>query len=98
MNQVTFQRELSEDRYVDSIITTGSAVQGTIVSYSAQWPNEAQRQQLKGWVETLTTPALTDRTIRSKVMDQMVDCCNGVITPEQAADAALRSLNLYLSE
>lgn len=98
VNQVTFQRELSEDRYVDSVITAGSAVQGTSVSYSAQWPNASQRQQLKGWVEALTTPALTDRTIRSKVMDQMVDCCNGKITPQQAADAALRSLNLYLSE
>ena len=32
VNQVTFERELSEDRYVDSIITTGSAVQGTSVS------------------------------------------------------------------
>lgn len=98
VNQVTFQRELSEDRYVDSVITTGSAVQGTSVSYSAQWPNASQRQQLKGWVEALTIPALTDRTVRNKVMEQMVDCCNGVITPEQAADAALRSLNLYLSE
>lgn len=98
VNQVTFERELSEDRYVDSVVTTGSSVQGTSVSYSAQWPNAAQRQQLKGWVDDLTTPALTDRTIRNKVMDQMVDCCNGVITPEQAAEAALRSLNLYLSE
>ncbi len=98
VNQVTFERELSEDRYVDSVFTTGSAVQGTRVSYSAQWPNASQRQQLKGWVDDLTTPALTDRTIRSKVMDQMVDCCNGKITPQQAADAALRSLNLYLSE
>lgn len=98
VNQVTFERELSEDRYVDSVFTTGSAVQGTSVSYSAQWPNASQRQQLKGWVDDLTTPALTDRTIRSKVMDQMVDCCNGKITPQQAADAALRSLNLYLSE
>lgn len=98
VNQVTFERELSEDRYVDSVITTGSAVQGTSVGYSAQWPNASQRQQLKGWVDDLTTPALTDRTIRSKVMDQMVDCCNGVITPQQAAEAALQSLNLYLSE
>lgn len=98
VNQVTFERELSEDRYVDSVFTTGSAVQGTSVSYSAQWPNASQRQQLKGWVDDLTTPALTDRTIRSKVMDQMVDCCNGKITPQQAAAAALRSLNLYLSE
>lgn len=99
VNQVTFQRELSEDRYVDSVFATASAEQGgTSVSYSAQWPNASQRQQLKGWVDDLTTPALTDRTIRSKVMDQMVDCCNGKITPQQAADAALRSLNLYLSE
>lgn len=98
VNQVTFERELSEDRYVDSVFTTGSAVQGTSVSYSAQWPNASQRQQLKGWVDDLTTPALTDRTVRNKVMEQMVDCCNGKITPQQAADAALRSLNLYLSE
>ena len=99
VNQVTFQRELSEDRYVDSGIAMPSAEQGgTSVSYSAQWPNEAQRQQLKGWVEALTTPALTDRTIRNKVMEQMVDCCNGIITPQQAAEAALQSLNLYLSE
>ena len=68
VNQVTFQRELSEDRYVDSAIAMPSAEQGgTSVSYSAQWPNASQRQQLKSWVEKLTTPALTDRTIRNKV-------------------------------
>ena len=98
VNQVTFDRELSEDRYVDSVVTTGSVVEGTSVSYHAQWPNAAQREELRGWVENLSTPANTNRTIRYMVMEPMYDCCTGAITPEQAAENALQSLNLYLSE
>ena len=97
VNETTFEREIVEDRTTDSTFGSSDA-DGNRISYSARWPDAQERQELKQWVSKLTTPALTDRTIRSKVMDQMVDCCNGVITPEQAADAALRSLNLYLSE
>lgn len=53
---------------------------------------------LKDWVDALTTPALTDQTIREIVMEQMESCCNGRITPQEAAQTALRALNLYLSE
>ena len=97
VNETTFEREIVEDRTADSSFGSSDA-DGNRISYSARWPDAQERQELKQWVSKLTTPALTDRTIRNKVMDQMVDCCNGVITPEQAADAALRSLNLYLSE
>ena len=93
VNQVTFDRELSEDRYVDSVIGDGPDR-----SYHAQWPNAAQREELRGWVENMTTPANTNRTIRYMVMEPMYDCCTGAITPEQAAENALQSLNLYLSE
>ena len=93
VNQVTFDRELSEDRYVDSVISSGPDG-----SYHAQWPNAAQREELRGWVEELNTPANTNRTIRYMVMEPLWDCCNGISTPEQAADNALQSLNLYLSE
>ena len=92
VNKVTFDREMSEDRYVDSVISDYPN------SYHAQWPDAARRQELKGWVENLKTPANTNRTIRYMVLDQLWDCCNGIITPEQAAENALQSLNLYLSE
>ena len=93
VNQATFDRELSEERYVDSVYSDGPDR-----SYHAQWPDAAQREELRGWVENLSTPANTNRTIRYMVMEQLWDCCNGIITPEQAAQAALQSLNLYLSE
>lgn len=92
VNQVTFDRELSEDRYVDSVISDYPN------SYHAQWPDAARREELRIWVEKLSTPANTNRTIRYMVMEPMYDCCTGAITPEQAAEKALQSLNLYLSE
>lgn len=93
VNQVTFDRELSEDRYVDSVYSNGPDR-----VYHAQWPDAARREELRGWVENLSTPANTNRTIRYMVMEPMYDCCTGTITPEQAAEIALQSLNLYLSE
>lgn len=93
VNKVTFDREMSEDRYVDSVLSDGPGK-----SYHAQWPDAARREELRGWVENLSTPANTNRTIRYMVMEPMYDCCTGAITPEEAAEKALQSLNLYLSE
>ena len=93
VNQITFDRELSEDRYVDSVLSDGPDR-----SYHAQWPDAARREELRGWVENLSTPANTNRTIRYMVMEPLYDCCTGAITPEEAAEKALLSLNLYLSE
>lgn len=97
VNQITFNREIAEEGSSDYAFGAFDS-DGNFISYSAQWPNAAQRQQLKVWVINLSTPAQTNRTIRKMVMAQMSDCCNGVITPEQAAEAAIQSLNLYLSE
>ena len=93
VNKVTFEREMSEERVIDSWIGSTSGV-----AYQAQWPDAARREELRGWVENLSTPANTNRTIRYMVMEPLYDCCTGTITPEQAAEKALQSLNLYLSE
>ena len=92
VNKVTFEREMSEERVIDSWIGGGT------FAYQAQWPDAAKREELRIWVENLSTPANTNRIIRYMVMEPLYDCCTGAITPEQAAERALQSLNLYLSE
>ncbi len=92
VNRVSLQRQLSEERVLDYWIGNGE------VAYQAQWPNEKQRQKVGRWIENLTTPANTNRTIRNMVMEPLWDCCNGNITPGQAANQTLQALNLYLSE
>lgn len=97
VNKAVFDREIAEERTVDWS-TTFSDNDGTMLTFQSQYPDAQRRQELKQWVDELTTPALTNRIIRNMVMEQMDACLNGELTPQQAAQAALRSLNLYLSE
>lgn len=97
VNQAAFDQVIAEDKTVDSV-SGFSSDDGEELTLYHHYPDAASRQQLKRWTDALTTPALTDRTIREKVMAQLDDCLNGRITAQEAAAAAVRDLNLYLSE
>ncbi len=97
VNKTVFDREIQEDRETDMSFGL-SGDDGEMLSVSAKWPDARRRQELKTWVDALDTPALTNQTIRTMVIAQMDDCLNGRITPRQAAQNALKNLNLYLSE
>ncbi len=66
--------------------------------FSPVYPDAQDRAKLRAWVENLHTPTSTDRTIRRTIQAQIPPCLFGEITPEEAAQTALRTLNLYLSE
>lgn len=97
VNKTVFDREIQEDRETNTSFGL-SGEDGEILSVSAKWPDARRRQELKTWVDALDTPALTNQTIRTMVIAQMDDCLNGRITAQQAAQNALKNLNLYLSE
>ena len=97
VNQTVFDKQIQEDKVADASFAT-SDEDGNMISYMARYPSAAERQQLKTWVDGLTTPALTDRTIRNLVEEQAALCLKGSVTPAQATSQALQSLNLYLSE
>ncbi len=62
------------------------------------YPDAQDREKLRTWIENLHTPTSTDRTIRRTIQDQIPPCLFGEITPEEAAQTALETLNLYLAE
>ncbi len=92
VNQAVFDQETSEDRVVDSFLGFDE------MSFQARWPNAGEREMLRSWVANLTTPASTDYTARNMILDQALPCLTGQITPEEAAQNAMKSLNLYLAE
>lgn len=97
VNQVVFDRQIQEDKTVQT--TFGSSDEnGNYISLAARYPSAAERQQLVSWVNNLTTPALTDRTIRSLITAQAAASMKGSCTVQQAVSQALQSLNFYLSE
>lgn len=97
VNKTVFDREIQEEREANTTFGI-SDEDGNHMTLKAQWPDARRRQELKTWVEALDAPALTNQVIRTMVMAQMDDCLNGRITPRQAAQNALKNLNLYLSE
>ena len=97
VNQAVFDRQIQEDKTVQT--TFGSSDEnGNYISLAARYPSAAERQQLVTWVNNLTTPALTDRTIRSLITTQAAASMKGSCTVQEAVSQALQSLNLYLSE
>lgn len=97
VNRAAFDKMINEEQKMEGGIYT-SGGDGNMVSLDIRYPDQRHRQQLKTWVDALTTPALTNRIIRNMVMEQANACLKGEQTPQEAAKAALRSLNLYLSE
>lgn len=97
VNQAAFDRQITENRTSDTSATM-SDDEGNIVTFNFHYPEAELRQQFKTWADQLTTPASTDRIIRSMVIEQAAACLNGELTPQQASDAALQALNLYLTE
>lgn len=97
VNQAVFEALIQEDKATDVSFAT-STEDGQMLSLTARYPSAQERKELAQWVRDLTTPALTDRTIRTLITAQAADCMNGTCTAKEAADRALQSLNLYLSE
>lgn len=97
VNQAAFDRQITQDRTLDTSLAM-SDEEGNMLTFYLRYPDAELRQQFKTWVDQLTTPASTDRIIRSMVVEQAAACLNGELTPQQASDAALQALNLYLTE
>ena len=97
VNQAAFDRQITQDRTLDTSLAM-SDEEGNMDTFYLRYPDAELRQQFKTWVDQLTTPASTDRIIRSMVVEQAAACLNGELTPQQASDAALQALNLYLTE
>ena len=97
VNQAVFDQETTEERVFDSYLSFTDA-DGNNIGVQAQYPDAQDRENLRTWVDNLTTPASTDFIIRSTVLDQMTACLLKEITPEQAAQNAMKTINLYLAE
>lgn len=97
VNRAVLDRQIAEDK-VSTSSFGGSGPDGEYMSLDALWPDSTRRQKLNDWINQLTTPASTNWVIRDMILDQMEPCLSGEITPEEAAQAAVKSLNLYLSE
>lgn len=84
---------------MDSMISGGSAGNSDVhISYALEPTPQEEIQRMTEMVESLVTPALGDDVIKETVSEQGEKVLKGEITPEEATDAIMQKVNIYLAE
>lgn len=83
----------TNEAFFSSNQATGESVEVVI-----SWMSQEVLDQFLSYVEQLDTAADTDTILRDAVYAQMQDCLNGNISPEDAVNAVMQTVNLYLAE
>ena len=69
-----------------------------ILDYAMVSTPEEEIKKLTDLAESVDTPALRDDVIKDAVSEQGEKVLKGEITPEEAADAIMQKVNIYLAE
>lgn len=62
------------------------------------WPTQEEQNTLRELVNGLTTCADTDRVTKDAVLENMNRCLTGEIGTDEAVNAIMQTVNLYLAE
>ncbi|MGO4946805.1 hypothetical protein ACTQ50_10470 [Blautia sp. Sow4_E7] len=77
---------------------TSNNVTGQELDYEIKVPSADKVEAFKQLGKTLTTPILDNAIITSAVCENGVRCLNGEIGLDEAANAVIQQVNLYLAE
>lgn len=99
VNKAAFDQMLAETADIgvaEGITIAGSG--GDMFQFSVVPPTEEQKQEVKGWIDSLKTAAITDSVVKEAVLEQAQKCLEEGISPAEAAKKVVQKVNLYLSE
>ncbi len=71
---------------------------GEMISMESYWMTQEEMDQLTEYVESLNTAADTDTVLLDAVLAQADKCLEGECSPEDAVNAVMQTMNLYLAE
>lgn len=101
VNKAAFSK-LQENPYSDSAesgVSVGiTDVSGMSFTLEISWPPQEDFEKLEGWINSLDTPSVADKTIKEAIMEEAANCLNGTSTVDVCAGKIMQKVNLYLSE
>ena len=71
---------------------------GEMITLDVYWMTQEEMDQLTEYVESLDTAADTDAVLLDAVLTQADKCLEGECSPEEAVNAVMQTMNLYLAE
>ena len=68
------------------------------INFEITWPSEEELSAMKGRIETLTQPSLSDSVIFDAVIEGGVKVLEGSLTVDEGCDEIVQKVELYLAE
>lgn len=95
-----FQSVIDGHEYAgkENLVGVGGGDMDEYLDYAMTPTPKEEIQKLTELVESLTVPALRDDVIKNAVIEQGAKVLKGEMTPEEATDAIMQKVNIYLAE
>ncbi len=89
-----------DNRDSDMGLMAGGSAAGSdeMLSYEMVPTPEEDIQKITKMVESFSVPALQDDVIKESVVEQGAKVLKGELSPEEATDAIMQKVNIYLAE
>lgn len=89
-----------DNRDSDMRLMAGGSAAGSdeMLSYEMVPTPEEDIQKITKMVESFSVPALQDDVIKESVVEQGAKVLKGELSPEEATDAIMQKVNIYLAE
>ena len=100
VNAQAFETTLTTPSFEDGGFSSVSSNNetGETVELTYYWPTQEEQNTLRELVNSLTTCADTDRVTKDAVLENMNRCLAGEIGTDEAVNAIMQTVNLYLAE
>lgn len=100
VNAQAFETLLTTPSFEDGSFSSVSSNNetGEMVELVYYWPTQEEQNTLRELVNGLTTCADTDRVTKDAVLENMNRCLTGEIGTDEAVNAIMQTVNLYLAE
>lgn len=95
-NLIPERDDVSDDEPIS--YWAGSDEDGNYLEGKTYWMNEARKDTLRGWVDTVTTPYLKDAMLEETICTEGIKYIEGSQNMEETIDAIEKKISIYMAE
>ena len=100
VNETALNRVVSEPFFRDGEFSMASSNQetGETITLICYWPDKDQQEELLAMAGRLSTRVDLNRILRQTVLEETRKCMKGEESADEAVNAIMQKINLYLAE
>ena len=98
LNRTALEDRINTDSLGDGFGVYSGDEEGNMFGLEYEWPTDVEREALMAMAQQVSVPVETERVQQDVVIEEMQRCLSGETSEDEAVNAILQRINLYLAE